>query len=580
MSSTVLYRKWRPGDFSEVVGQDVVVRTLENAIAQDRIAHAYLFCGPRGTGKTTTARILARAINGIAPRPGALGGGDDGLGFDLIEIDAASNRGIDDIRDLRERANYQPSAARFKVYLIDEVHQLTDAAADALLKTLEEPPPHVVFILATTDPEQLKSTILSRCQRFDFRRVGVDDIIGRLRTIAGEEGFAIPDEALRLIARESTGSLRDAVNLLEQVWTTVGNEISLDQTQETLGLSPDARALDLAAAALAKDLPRGLSVIGDVQADAVDLQRFKKQVVAHLRHIVLMLTKADAALSLSAPELERLREASAGAEAPAAVAALRAFASADLRADPWHPLPLELALADLAYAPARGRAQDAPAAPAPQRQAGGAQQPRQRQAQRRPAPSEGQQPAAARPAPAPPQRETAVADQPRQTAPAAASGGGTTPAAGGDGQGDLLRSVRDQLRASKNGRLSAMLNGSCRITEQADDSLTLGFLPNFQNFHQPEIEGNIQAVAAAFSHVLGREVSIRCIAIDRVPDGPSPAAPPPSNPAPEPAPAAQPQSAQPAPAQAPPSPPQPPPEPSYSLADDARERFGAKVVRN
>ena len=579
MSSTVLYRKWRPGDFTEIVGQDVVVRTLENAIAQDRISHAYLFCGPRGTGKTTTARILARAINGIAPRPGALGGGDDGLGFDLIEIDAASNRGIDDIRDLRERANYQPSAARFKVYLIDEVHQLTDAAADALLKTLEEPPPHVVFILATTDPEQLKSTILSRCQRFDFRRVGVDDIIGRLRTIAAQEGFTIPDEALRLIARESTGSLRDAVNLLEQVWTTVGNEISLEQAQETLGLSPDARALDLAAAALEKDLPRGLSVISDVQADAVDLQRFKKQVVAHLRHIVLMLTKADAALSLSAPELERLQQASAGAEAPAAVAALRAFASADLRADPWHPLPLELALADLAYAPARAKAEAAPSGPAsaPQRQAGAARQPRQRHAQQRPPqPDRGSAPA--RPAGAPPQRDAAVAEQPRQAEPAAAAAG--EPA-------DLLRSVRDRLRSSKHGRLSAMLNGSCRITEQSDDALTLGFLPNFQNFHQPEIEGNIQAVAAAFSQVLGREVSIRCIAIDRVPDAPpsatpapaapSPAAPPPANPAP--APAEQPASSPQPSSSSSPSPP-PPPEPSYSLADDARERFGAKVVRN
>ena len=575
MSSTVLYRKWRPGDFSEIVGQDVVVRTLENAIAQDRISHAYLFCGPRGTGKTTTARILARAINGIAPRPGALGGGDDGLGFDLIEIDAASNRGIDDIRDLRERANYQPSAARFKVYLIDEVHQLTDAAADALLKTLEEPPPHVVFILATTDPEQLKSTILSRCQRFDFRRVGVDDIIGRLRTISGQESFAIPDEALRLIARESTGSLRDAVNLLEQVWTTVGNEISLEQAQETLGLSPDARALDLAAAALEKDLPRGLSVIGDVQADAVDLQRFKKQVVAHLRHIVLMLTKADAALSLSAPELERLQAASAGAEAPAAVAALRAFASADLRADPWHPLPLELALADLAYAPARARAEPASGGPAPRRQGGGAQQPRQRQAQQRP-PQPDRSSAPARPAAAPSQRDTAVPDQPRQAEPAAA-------AASGGGPDDLLRSVREQLRGSKNGRLSAMLNGSCRITEQSDDALTLGFLPNFQNFHQPEIEGNIQAVAEAFSRVLGREVSIRCVAIDRAPDAPPPAAP--SSAATSP-PSASPPSANPAPApaeQSPPSPqspPPPPPEPSYSLADDAQERFGAKVVRN
>ena len=557
MSSTVLYRKWRPGDFSEVVGQDVVVRTLENAIAQDRISHAYLFCGPRGTGKTTTARILARAINGIAPQAGALGGGDDGLGFDLIEIDAASNRGIDDIRDLRERANYQPSAARFKVYLIDEVHQLTDAAADALLKTLEEPPPHVVFILATTDPEQLKATILSRCQRFDFRRVSVDDIVGRLRTIADQEGFAIPDEALRLIARESTGSLRDAVNLLEQVWTTVGGEISLEQAQETLGLSPDARSLDLAAAALKKDLAAGLTVIGEVQSDAVDLQRFKKQVVTHLRHIVLMLTKADGALSLSAPELERLREASTGAEAQTAVAALRAFAAADLRADPWHPLPLELALADLIYAPARSQAAPPRAERAEQRQRGAAPPQRQRSA-----PPDRQaaqrQRSAAEP---PPARTAAVADEPQRTA-AAAPGGAAA---------DLLRAVRDQLRTSKHGRLSAMLNGSCHVVEQDEGGLTLGFLPNFQSFHQGEIEGNLPAVSAAFSHVLGREVSIRCTAIDRAPANPPPNAPAPATPA-QPA-APEPQAPSP-PAPAPP----PPAEPSYSLADEARDRFGAKVV--
>ena len=555
MSSTVLYRKWRPGDFSEVVGQDVVVRTLENAIAQDRISHAYLFCGPRGTGKTTTARILARAINGIAPQAGALGGGD-GLGFDLIEIDAASNRGIDDIRDLRERANYQPSSARFKVYLIDEVHQLTDAAADALLKTLEEPPPHVVFILATTDPEQLKATILSRCQRFDFRRVSVDDIVGRLRTIADQEGFAIPDEALRLIARESTGSLRDAVNLLEQVWTTVGGEISLEQAQETLGLSPDARSLDLAAAALKKDLAAGLTVIGEVQSDAVDLQRFKKQVVTHLRHIVLMLTKADGALSLSAPELERLREASAGAEAQTAVAALREFAAADLRADPWHPLPLELALADLIYAPARSQAAPPRAERAEQRQRAAAPAQRQRSAQPDRQATQRQRPAAE----PPPARATAVAEEPQR--PAAAAPGGAA--------SDLLRAVRDQLRTSKNGRLSAMLNGSCHVVEQDESGLTLGFLPNFQSFHQGEIEGNLPAVSVAFSHVLGREVSIRCTAIDRAPTGPPSNAPAPAAPAqPEPQ------------APSPPAPAAPPPaEPSYSLADEARDRFGAKVVRH
>ena len=244
MSGTVLYRKWRPADFDQVVGQETVVRTLRNAVAQDRIAHAYLFCGPRGTGKTTTARILARAINGrtASTTATALGEVDD-LGFDLVEIDAASNRGIDDIRELRERANYRPGSARFKVYLIDEVHQLTGAAADALLKTLEEPPPHVVFILATTDPEALKPTILSRCQRFDFRRVSVDDMVARLNAIAEAEGIDIPDEALRLISREATGSLRDGVNLLDQVWVMCGSTVSLEAAQEALGLSPDARAM-------------------------------------------------------------------------------------------------------------------------------------------------------------------------------------------------------------------------------------------------------------------------------------------------------------------------------------------------
>ena len=559
MSGTVLYRKWRPGDFSEVVGQDVVVRTLENAIAQDRISHAYLFCGPRGTGKTTTARILARAINGVQTAPGALGGADDGLGFDLIEIDAASNRGIDDIRELRERANYQPSAARFKVYLIDEVHQLTDAAADALLKTLEEPPPHVVFILATTDPEALKPTILSRCQRFDFRRVGVDDIIGRLGKIAGEEGFAIPEDALRLIARESTGSLRDAVNLLEQIWTTCGDEITLEQAQETLGLSPDARALDLAAAALRKDLPAGLATIAAVQADAVDLARFKKQVVAHLRHIVLMLSKADASLSLSAPELERLQEAGKGAEASAAVAALRAFAAADLRADPWQPLPLELALADLVYSPPPSQA----AAPAPARQ----EQRAQRQQPRAAAPPRVAQPPAQPPPPAQSQRPAASqsppppAPRPAQTRSVAEP----APQPADGSERELLAAVRNHLRAANNGRLSAMLNGSCHVIAQDDASLTLGFLPNFQSFHQPEVEQNLPAVSAAFSSALGRQVSISCQAIDAAPSRPA-AAPSPA------APAAAPSGG---------SAPAPSDEPPYHhLVEQAQEQFGATIVQN
>ena len=331
------------------------MRTLKNAVAQDKISHAYLFCGPRGTGKTTTARILARAINGRTASTGAtaLGEADD-LGFDLVEIDAASNRGIDDIRELRERANYRPGSARFKVYLIDEVHQLTGAAADALLKTLEEPPPHVVFILATTDPEALKPTILSRCQRFDFRRVGVDDMVSRLRQIAESEDIAIPDEALRLIAREATGSLRDGVNLLDQVWVMCGSSVALEAAQEALGLSPDARAMELASAALRGKLAEGLQVLSAVQEDAIDFGRFKRQVVTHLRHALLTLTGATGTLSLSAPELERLEEVCKGIEASAAVTALKAFSEADVRRDPYQPLPLELALAEIVYGPAAG----------------------------------------------------------------------------------------------------------------------------------------------------------------------------------------------------------------------------------
>ena len=539
------------------------MRTLRNAVEQDKIAHAYLFCGPRGTGKTTTARILARAINGVAPSAGALDGGNDALGFDLVEIDAASNRGIDDIRELRERANYQPGSARFKVYLIDEVHQLTGAAADALLKTLEEPPPHVVFILATTDPEALKPTILSRCQRYDFRRVAVDDIVGRLRTIADAEQITIGDDALRLIARESTGSLRDAVNLLDQLWTTCGDEVSLEAAQEALGLSPDARALDLVGAALRKDLSGGLAVLGAVQSDALDFLRFKKQVVTHLRHILLLLTGAEGSLSLSQPEEEQLREAGKGVEAGVAVAALRAFADADVRSDPYSPLPLELALADLVYEPPKQVVEAAPAA-APERRSRQSQSASRGQGQQR-----GQQRGQ--------RREPRRAAQPQQSAqPAQAGQGGQV---GPQGQrpardasarparapaDQLVEQIRDQLREQREGLIATLLNQSCRIVEQTEDKLVLGFLPNYQNVHMGKVREAVDKVAAAASAVLGRAVSVECVPIDdanaappRAASGAASASPPAAHPASNPASA----------------------EPSYSpLVEDALEHFGARVV--
>src|SRR3954463_8016376 len=226
-STSSLYRKYRPQSFAsdELVGQEHIVRTLQNAVRLDRVAHAYLFCGPRGTGKTTTARVLAKAINCLQDDPSlrpcnrcetcvAI---NAGASPDIIEIDAASNRGIDDIRDLRERVRYAPAQLRSKVYIIDESHQITGAAANAFLKTLEEPPAHTRFILATTDPEELLPTIVSRCQRFDFKRVSLDDIVRRLRTVAALEGISVDTDALRLIARQATGSLRDALGLLDQL---------------------------------------------------------------------------------------------------------------------------------------------------------------------------------------------------------------------------------------------------------------------------------------------------------------------------------------------------------------------------
>jgi DNA polymerase-3 subunit gamma/tau len=240
MVSQVFYRKWRPQTLAEVVGQEHVTRTLLNALNLGRLAHAYLFCGPRGTGKTSTGRILAKAANCMENGKGEpcnkcriCEAVTDGRAMDVIEIDAASNTGVENIRDLIERVNYAPNEARYKVYIIDEVHMLSSSASNALLKTLEEPPAHVIFILATTETHKVLPTILSRCQRFDFHRISQSDVIGRLDTICRAEGITIVPEGLKLIARSATGSLRDAANLLEQLTTYYGSHIELPQVQVT-----------------------------------------------------------------------------------------------------------------------------------------------------------------------------------------------------------------------------------------------------------------------------------------------------------------------------------------------------------
>ena len=266
--SQSLYRKYRPRSFApgEFVGQEHIARTLRNAIVLDRVAHAYLFCGPRGTGKTSTARLLAKAVNCLAPDPEARPCNaceaceaiNAGTAVDIIEIDAASNRGVDDIRDLREKVKYAPTQLRVKFYIIDEAHQLTRDAFNAFLKTLEEPPGHVKFVLATTEPDKLPDTIASRCQRFDFRRFALSDVVEHLRGVCEREGLEAEDEALRLIARQATGSMRDALGLLEQLAlfgeTVDGKQvITADAVRRVTGMSRSDRLVALVDALARKD---------------------------------------------------------------------------------------------------------------------------------------------------------------------------------------------------------------------------------------------------------------------------------------------------------------------------------------
>ena len=251
-AAQVFYRKWRPTTFGQLVGQEHVTTTLRQAIRQGRVSHSYLFCGPRGSGKTTTARIIAKAVNCLDIQDGepcdacancrSVNGGQF---MDIIELDAASNRGIDEIRDIREKVNFAPAQGKRKVYIIDEAHMLTDAASNAFLKTLEEPPPHVIFVLCTTEAHRILPTIISRCQRFDFRRISSELIYGRLADITDAEGVSVDPDALRQVARHAAGSLRDAENLLEQLVVSSSGNVTLKQVEEFLGLDHGESSLEL-----------------------------------------------------------------------------------------------------------------------------------------------------------------------------------------------------------------------------------------------------------------------------------------------------------------------------------------------
>jgi DNA polymerase-3 subunit gamma/tau len=351
-----LYRVWRPKTWDGVTGQDHIIQTLRNAIKGERIAHAYLFAGPRGTGKTTTARLLAKAINCLAESPvdrpcnqcSNCEAINQGRFLDIIEIDAASNTSVDDVRDLREKINFSPNEGRYKVYIVDEVHMLSTAAFNALLKTLEEPPDHAIFILATTEVHKIPATVLSRCQRHEFRRIPVKTIIDYLSARIESEKMDVDADAVDAIARQATGSLRDAISLLDQLVST-GERVSLEITQAVLGTVAGEAVRLVVQAIVDGDVSEGLTLINRALDGGADPRQFARQVVDYLRGLLLIRMGNADLVDVSADERQAMAKQAESLPAELLVAAIQAFGSAAAeRTANWQAgLPLEIAFVEI-----------------------------------------------------------------------------------------------------------------------------------------------------------------------------------------------------------------------------------------
>ena len=338
MAYTALYREWRPKTFHDVVGQEHITTTLKNQILNNRIAHAYLFCGTRGTGKTSTAKVFAKALNCLNLQDGEPCNEcemckkiNEGLAIDVTELDAASNNGVDKIRDIIDDVKYPPQEARFKVYIMDEVHMLSAGAVNAFLKTLEEPPSNVIFILATTDPQKLPITILSRCQRFDFKRISNSDITDRLRKIVTEQGVLADDKSLNLIARISDGAMRDSLSILDQAISMGNGNVQYDTLIGMLGLVTNEHLFNLTNAIIQRSVEKAIGVIEDVVFSGKDIYLFIKDLISHYRNLLMakVTNNPEEVLDMSEENIALIKEQSARLRAEEIMRCIRILQEAE-----------------------------------------------------------------------------------------------------------------------------------------------------------------------------------------------------------------------------------------------------------
>ncbi len=505
-----LYRKWRPQQWDEVVGQQHIVQTLTNAIRADRVGHAYLFAGPRGTGKTTIARLMAKAVNCLNDNPAKRPCNEcdhckavnENRFLDLIEIDAASNTSVDDVRDLRDKINFAPSQGKYKIYIIDEVHMLSTAAFNALLKTLEEPPPHAIFVLATTEIHKIPATVLSRCQRHEFRRVPVDEIVGQLKRIAKAEKIKVDEDALTLIARQSAGGMRDAISLLDQLSST-GDKIDLALTQTVLGTATSQTVLDLVASIRDHQPAPAMDAIHHALDAGADPRSLARQIVEYLRGLMLIQLGNGDQVEVTKEVKITMAEHAGAFSTHEVLRMMKAFnaAAVDTRGG-WQPsLSLELAVAEVLEAPAEvpvTRQEEKPT------KAKKADSPAPKTASR----SEPEKTKTTKPAELKTEPEKKPVKSTEGAVDAESKPKAETPAISLAKVTKAWRDIRSIVKPDHPG-IEALLN-SCKPLEVRGNELYLGFQSETVRALM-DMEEKLEIAQAAIKDVLGVDLSIKCV---------------------------------------------------------------------